>query len=62
MVGYLPRSSRYGQLKWVAPSLGAGYESIFQRYAIVDETMLTEAADKLASNLKNDVAPDRKLL
>ncbi len=36
--------------------------SIFQRYAIVDETMLTEAAAKLASHLKGDVKPERKVI
>lgn len=36
--------------------------SIFQRYAIVDETMLTEVADKLANHFKADVLPERKVL
>ncbi len=36
--------------------------SIFQRYAIVDETMLTEAAVKLADHLKGDVKPERKVI
>jgi hypothetical protein len=36
--------------------------SIFQRYAIVDETMLVEAAAKLSNHLGGDVAPERKVL
>lgn len=36
--------------------------SIFQRYAIVDETMLVEAAAKLSSHLGGNVKPNRKVL